>query len=218
MARECLSANSEPNHPLKTTQSIETTRRGQQNHACGSVNQPFGDQDRMITDSSKPLKDESYPYTTEFFSAMAEAVALTFPFDAFARRHGCKVEDVFRAVNATIVEPLSKPSILPGMGKAQLETGLPPAVRNREAIEPSGAAGAANNKPAPTKSTNADLTLSRSPESGRGAKLPVSMSSESKKKGRRYYSKSFLERLLQESRAMPMGQSHKIPDFEDHLP
>ncbi|KNG82391.1 hypothetical protein ANOM_008909 [Aspergillus nomiae NRRL 13137] len=57
------------------------------------------------TDSVKPS-----PYTDEFFADMANIIANLFPFEAFAKAHGCTVGDVSQAISAMVVAPLSDPS------------------------------------------------------------------------------------------------------------
>ncbi|OJJ64946.1 hypothetical protein ASPSYDRAFT_141740, partial [Aspergillus sydowii CBS 593.65] len=84
-------------------------RNSESSHG-NSVFEAFDSWDPASVNSDNTLPEEEFPYTKEFFSDMAKTIIHSFPFRRFAKQHGCKVEDVFRAIRATVVEPLSKPT------------------------------------------------------------------------------------------------------------
>lgn len=82
--------------------------RNSKNSHAKTVLEASNSWDPASANPDNTLTEES-PYTEQFFSDMAKTIIHSFPFRKFAKQHGCKVEDVFHAVRATVVEPLSKP-------------------------------------------------------------------------------------------------------------
>ncbi|KAL3474566.1 hypothetical protein BJX99DRAFT_176707 [Aspergillus californicus] len=202
MATKRLSSlNSGPYRPDKKPRLLEATASpGKQDHANVSTGSPSVDQGHASAKSSETIKAKSPVYTTKFFSNLAEEVARSFPYEAFARSHGCDVADVAKAISATIIDPLSKPLHHLGQdhvhpkGRAQLTVETKKPTRVAEIVE---------SKLTPKMPTIAG------PESGQRTKIAVDMRSPSKKFERRHYSKGFLEKLKHDARPKLTGKSQQ---------
>ncbi|KAL4966750.1 uncharacterized protein BDV14DRAFT_170549 [Aspergillus stella-maris] len=98
-----------PNSPTKKTSSHkETTKSHNHDRSTKKHLELTQTPVRTSTDSKTPSKRQT-PYTEKFFGSLAQTIADTFPFKAFAKNHGCGVEDVIIAIRKTVVVPLSKP-------------------------------------------------------------------------------------------------------------
>ncbi|KAI9371263.1 hypothetical protein BJX61DRAFT_543858 [Aspergillus egyptiacus] len=188
----------DPESPRKKAHAVETTGTmdGKGNNAPGST------AGCVSTDPNEIMANKLRPYTAEFFSDLAEEVTRSFPFDAFARSQGCDVADVIHAVNATIVEPLSRPTRVKPVSSI---------------AEPTQTAEGLIDKISPTKLKTSGRAAARSWKTRLGQEEPrtavhISKFSGLKKGERRRYSRGFLERLRDEARPKPKGEFIKTSE------
>ncbi|KAL4732961.1 hypothetical protein BDV11DRAFT_201012 [Aspergillus similis] len=113
MERERLSPIPEPDSPRRP-QAHENNANGGQGicfrPSGRRVFEVFDNHNSAIAKSNHPLSKKASPYTDKFFANIAESIVRSFPFTEFAKENGCEIKDVVRALKATVIEPLSKPS------------------------------------------------------------------------------------------------------------
>lgn len=99
----------------KRPQSPESVRKNQRlSTENGSLNQNNlleDDTDRTSIKAIRPSEDAGRPYTAKFFIDMVDTIANLFPFEKFAREHGCTTREVSRALSAVVVSPLMNPDL-----------------------------------------------------------------------------------------------------------
>ncbi|KAL4768337.1 hypothetical protein BDW60DRAFT_198030 [Aspergillus nidulans var. acristatus] len=112
MERKRLSGLEGPRSP-QAHENNATSNQGSRVHPSGRrVFEVFGNRNSASAKSNHPLSKKASPYTDKFFANVAEAIVRSFPFTEFAKENSCEIKDVVRALKVTVVEPLSKPSIL----------------------------------------------------------------------------------------------------------
>ncbi|BCS20098.1 uncharacterized protein APUU_20530S [Aspergillus puulaauensis] len=162
--KHLLSPFQDHHNPHKTSQThknITGSRdRNPENSHGKTAFEAFDSWGPASVSSDNTLPEEESPYTEQFFSDMAKTIIHSFPFRKFAKQHGCKVEDVFHAVRATVVEPLSKPTCAKAARHAA-------AVRIAHATKATESTKSKSN--APTSTSN------KSPELRRSAKRRKTM-------------------------------------------
>ncbi|KAL4919500.1 hypothetical protein BDW62DRAFT_179043 [Aspergillus aurantiobrunneus] len=126
----------------------------------------FHSQSRASIKSSHTPSERTSPYTENFFTNLAKTIMCTFPLQEFAKENGCEVKDVVRAINVTVVEPLSKPSYKKSSGR--------PTTAKTTQAKPAESAND-NLKAVSMNSTPATLTSFKLPDTRRGAKRRKTM-------------------------------------------
>ncbi|KAL2010363.1 hypothetical protein VTN00DRAFT_6170 [Thermoascus crustaceus] len=105
-------------HVVKKRKRPQSPEPVQKNQRLSTENNPSNQnnlsEDDTVRSSIKAIKlseDAGRPYTAKFFIDMVDTVANLFPFEEFAREHGCTTREVSRALSAVVVSPLMNPDL-----------------------------------------------------------------------------------------------------------
>lgn len=85
--------------PKEASPKSSPTSIGETESGCLSTPKEYGS-----STGSTPVKP---PAVSHFFNDMAETIALSFPYEKFAKAHECSVENVKRTLSATVLRPLA---------------------------------------------------------------------------------------------------------------